>query len=89
MLSERVFNLIDRSRYFIEVVTGVDLLAIANLPSAKETFAFLSKKAEEARKEVAKLERVARAAKEFADRVPVSSELYAALADLPEDALGG
>jgi len=40
-------------------------------------------------KEVVKLERVARAAKEFADRVPVSSELYAALADLPEDALGG
>ena len=38
---------------------------------------------------VAKLERVARAAKEFADRVPVSSELYDALADLPEDALGG
>ena len=38
---------------------------------------------------VAKLERVARAAKEFADRVPVSSELYAALADLPDDALGG
>jgi len=40
-------------------------------------------------KEVVKLERVARAAKEFADRVPVSSELYAALADLPEDALEG
>ena len=39
--------------------------------------------------DAAKLERVARAAKEFADRVPVSSELYAALADLPEDALGG
>ena len=39
--------------------------------------------------EAAKYERVARAAKEFADRVPVSSELYAALADLPEGALGG
>ena len=39
--------------------------------------------------EVVKLERVARAAKEFADRVPVSSELYDALAGLPEGALGG
>ena len=54
--SERIFNIIDRSREFIEIRCGVDLLAIAELPPLNTTLEFLSDEADRARDEVAQLE---------------------------------
>lgn len=55
-LSERVFNIIDRSREFIETRGGVDLLAIAELPPLNETLEFLSNEADNARDGIEQIE---------------------------------
>ena len=55
-LSERMFNIIDRSREFIEIVTGTDLMAMAGLPSREKTIEFLTEAANTTKAEVALLE---------------------------------